>query len=146
MGNLQITATALSDQGGFDQLQGVSGNTLIANNDAMLSFNFFDLKYMGSGVTLFQNPALTSFEAAHLLAIASDSGTDISTGLQVFPLTSSALWTEGNPHAAQQKLSQRSFWHHFYAMVWQFKAKCCEFSALAPVMCSAFPGGECDAA
>ena len=83
MGNLQITATALPDQAGFDQLQGVSGNTLIANNDAMLAFNFYSLKYIGSGITLFQNPALTSFEAPRLLAIASDSGSDISTGLQV---------------------------------------------------------------
>lgn len=83
MGNLQITATALPDEAGFDQLQGVSGNTLIANNDAMLAFNFYALKYIGSGITLFQNPALTSFEAPRLLAIASDSGTDISTGLQV---------------------------------------------------------------
>ena len=83
MGNLQITATALPDEAGFDQLQGVSGNTLIANNNAMLAFNFYSLKYIGSGITLFQNPALTSFEAPRLLAIASDSGSDISTGLQV---------------------------------------------------------------
>ena len=83
MGNLQITATALPDEAGFDQLQGVSGNTLIANNNAMLAFNFYALKYIGSGITLFQNPALTSFEAPRLLAIASDSGSDISTGLQV---------------------------------------------------------------
>ncbi len=91
MGNLQITATALPDEAGFDQLQGVSGNTLIANNNAMLAFNFYSLKYIGSGITLFQNPALTSFEAPRLLAIASDSGSDISTGLQVCAIYSLRL-------------------------------------------------------
>ena len=47
LGNLQITATALPDQAGFDELQGVSGNALIAN--------------IGAGITLFQNPMLTNF-------------------------------------------------------------------------------------
>lgn len=86
LGNLQITATALPDQGGFDDLQGVSGNTLIANNNAMTNFNFYSLKYIGSGITLFQNPSLTSFEAPRLLAIASNAGNDITTGLQVCSL------------------------------------------------------------
>ena len=83
LGNLQVTATALPDQGGFDQLEGVSGNALIANNDAMTDFNFFSLKYIGSGITLFQNPELTAFQAPRLLAIASNAGNDITTGLQV---------------------------------------------------------------
>ena len=83
LGNLQITATALPDQAGFDELQGVSGNALIANNNAMSAFNFYSLKYIGAGITLFQNPALTTFEAPRLLAIASNSGNDIATGLQV---------------------------------------------------------------
>ena len=99
MGNLQITATALPDQAGFDQLQGVSGNTLIANNDAMLGFNFYALKYIGSGITLFQNPALTAFEAPRLLAIASDSGSDISTGLQVCCLQTKPLSRTDCPQA-----------------------------------------------
>ena len=83
LGNLQITATALPDQAGFDELQGVSGNALIANNNAMSAFNFYALKYIGAGITLFQNPSLTTFEAPRLLAIASNSGNDIATGLQV---------------------------------------------------------------
>lgn len=83
IGNLQVTATALPDQGGFDDLQGVSGNTLIANNNAMQTFDFYSLKYIGSGITLFQNPVLTTFEAPRLLAIASNAGSDITTGLQV---------------------------------------------------------------
>ena len=83
LGNLQITATALPDQAGFDELQGVSGNALIANNNAMSAFNFYSLKYIGAGITLFQNPSLTTFEAPRLLAIASNSGNDIATGLQV---------------------------------------------------------------
>ncbi|CAK0786336.1 hypothetical protein CVIRNUC_009549 [Coccomyxa viridis] len=83
LGNLQITATALPDQAGFDELQGVSGNALIANNNAMSAFNFYSLKYIGAGITLFQNPSLTTFEAPRLLAIASNSGNDIATGLQI---------------------------------------------------------------
>ena len=102
LGNLQITATALPDQAGFDELQGVSGNALIANNNAMSAFNFYSLKYIGAGITLFQNPSLTTFEAPRLLAIASNSGNDIATGLQVC----AAPHPDAQQHSASPVIAQ----------------------------------------
>ncbi len=83
-GNLQITGTALPNQATFDQLQQVDGNVLIANNNAMTAFDFYSLRYAGSGISLFQNPTLASFEAPRLTAVASGAANDvITTGLQV---------------------------------------------------------------
>lgn len=57
---------------------------LIANNNAMTGFDFFSLRYAGSGISLFQNPTLASFEAPRLTAVASGAANDvITTGLQV---------------------------------------------------------------
>ncbi|CAL8464142.1 g3677 [Coccomyxa elongata] len=83
-GNLQITGTALPNQATFDQLQQVDGNVLIANNNAMTAFDFYSLRYAGSGISLFQNPTLASFEAPRLTAVASGAANDvITTGLQI---------------------------------------------------------------
>lgn len=84
VGNLQITSTALPSQATFDQLQEVDGNVLIANNNAMAAFDAYSLRFAGSGISVFQNPLLESFEAPQLTAIASGTANDvITTGLQV---------------------------------------------------------------
>ncbi|EIE24891.1 hypothetical protein COCSUDRAFT_65584 [Coccomyxa subellipsoidea C-169] len=84
VGNLQVTGTALPDQGTLNQLQAVDGNILIANNNAMAAFDFYSLRFAGSGIALFQNPTLTSFEAPRLTAVASNAPDDvITTGLQI---------------------------------------------------------------
>jgi hypothetical protein len=86
VGNLQITGTALPDQATFTELQEVDGNILIANNNAMAAFDFYSLRFAGSGISLFQNPAIASFEAPRLTAVASNAPDDvITTGLQVRP-------------------------------------------------------------
>ncbi|KAK9918030.1 hypothetical protein WJX75_000687 [Coccomyxa subellipsoidea] len=84
VGNLQITGTALPDQATFTELQEVDGNILIANNNAMAAFDFYSLRFAGSGISLFQNPAIASFEAPRLTAVASNAPDDvITTGLQI---------------------------------------------------------------
>ena len=83
VGNLQVVGTALPDQGGLDQLQTLSGNALVADNPSMASFNAYSLRTIGSGLTLFQNPALTIFAAPQLTSIASSPDANvITTGLQ----------------------------------------------------------------
>ena len=57
---------------------------MIADNPALASFNAYSLRTIGSGLTLFQNPALTVFAAPYLTSIASNAPADvITTGLQV---------------------------------------------------------------
>ena len=61
----------------------VTGNAMVADNPALASFNAYLLQTIGSGLTLFQNPALTTFAAPDLTSIASNAPADvITTGLQ----------------------------------------------------------------
>ena len=56
---------------------------MVADNPALASFNAYLLQTIGSGLTLFQNPALTTFAAPDLTSIASNAPADvITTGLQ----------------------------------------------------------------
>lgn len=69
----------------------MSGSALIANNNAMAAFSAYSLRFVGSGITVFQNPSLTTFEAPMLTAIASAAPADVITsGFQVSLLTSAA--------------------------------------------------------
>jgi hypothetical protein len=71
-----------------------SGNILIANNDAMASFNAYSLRFVGSGITLYQNPNLQVFEAPSLTAIASKAPADVITsGFQACSLAAQSALT-----------------------------------------------------
>ncbi len=60
----------------------------------MASFDAYRLRTIGSGLTLFQNPAITIFAAPSLTSIASNPPADvITTGLQVQGVSPHALLT-----------------------------------------------------
>lgn len=57
---------------------------MVADNPKMASFDAFSMRTIGSGLTLFQNPAITTLAAPSLTSIASNAPADvITTGLQV---------------------------------------------------------------